>query len=119
MRKNKTKELSNRQKNIVIFVLSLIMVVNLKYTEICVDQSLEKKYRYFRNNKRFQSYDFFDHFIVPQRLTHVSIAKRKISKSNKSELWDRLSYRDLPYCFEIGSQTFRNDCKISRSQLQN
>ena len=101
MRKNKTKELSNRQKNIVIFVLSLIMVVNLKYTEICVDQSLEKKYRYFRNNKRFQSYDFFDHFIVPQRLTHVSIAKRKISKSNKSELWDRLSYRGLPYLFEV------------------
>jgi hypothetical protein len=34
-----------------------------------------------------------------------SNAKRKISKSNKSELWNRLSYRALPYFFEVGSRS--------------
>jgi hypothetical protein len=38
--------------------------------------------------------------------------------TNKSELWNRLSYRGLTYFFEVGSQTFRNDYKISRSQPQ-
>ena len=42
-----------------------------------------------------------------------------IAKSNKSELWNRLSYRGLPYLFEVGSQSFRNDCKLSRSQPRN
>ena len=42
-----------------------------------------------------------------------------IEKSNKSELWNRLSYRGLPYHFEVRSQSFRNDCQISRSQPQN
>ena len=37
----------------------------------------------------------------------------------KSELWKHLSYRGLPYFFEVDSQTFRNDYKISRSQPQN
>ena len=32
-----------------------------------------------------------------------------IAKSNKSELWNRLSYRGLPYLFEVRSQTFRYD----------
>ena len=50
-------------------------------------------------------------YIVPKRLTLVSNAKRKISKSNKSKLWNRLSYRSLSYFFEVCSQTFRNDCK--------
>ena len=39
-----------------------------------------------------------------------------IEKSNKSELWNRLSYRGLPYHFEVRSQTFRNECKSWRSQ---
>ena len=30
-----------------------------------------------------------------------------------------MSYRGVPYFFEVGSQTFRNDYKISRSQPQN
>ena len=30
-----------------------------------------------------------------------------IKKTNKSELWNRLSYRGLPYFFEVGSQTFK------------
>ena len=51
--------------------------------------------------------------------TLVSNAKGNIAKSNKSELWNRLSYRGLPYLFEVRSQTFRNNCKISRSQPQN
>ena len=51
--------------------------------------------------------------------TLVSIAKGNIAKSNKSELWNRLSYRGLPYHFEVRSQSFRNDCQISRSQPQN
>ena len=41
-----------------------------------------------------------------------------IEKSNKSELWNRLSYRDLPYHFEVRRKSVRNDCKISRSQPQ-
>jgi hypothetical protein len=42
-----------------------------------------------------------------------------IAKSTKSELWNHLSYRGLPYLFEVSSQSFRIDCKISRSQPQN
>ena len=53
-------------------------------------------------------------FIVPQRLTLVSNAKTKISKSNKSELWNRLTYRGLPYVFNVGRQTFKNDYQILR-----
>ena len=41
-----------------------------------------------------------------------------IEKSNKSELWNCLSYRGLPYHFEVRSQTFRNECKSWRSQPQ-
>ena len=51
--------------------------------------------------------------------TLVSNAKGNIAKSNKSELWNRLSYRGLPYLFKVRSQTFRNVCQISRSQPQN
>ena len=51
-------------------------------------------------------------------LTRVSLWWT-IKKINKSELWNCLSNRGLPYFFEVGSQTFRNDCKISRSQPQN
>ena len=47
--------------------------------------------------------------------THVSNAKGNIAKSNKSELWNHLSYRGLPYLFDVGSQTFRNNSEISRS----
>ena len=36
-----------------------------------------------------------------------------LAKSNKSELWNRLSYKGIPYIFEVRSQTVRNDCKIS------
>ena len=49
-------------------------------------------------------------FIVPQRLTLVSNAKSQINKNFGT---------GLPYFFEVGSQTFRNDYKISRSQPQN
>ena len=51
--------------------------------------------------------------------THVSNAKGNIAKSNKSEIWNCLSYRGLPYLFEVRSQTFCNSCKLSRSQPQN
>ena len=51
--------------------------------------------------------------------TIVSNAKGNLAKSNKSELWNHLSYRGLPYHFEVRSQSFRNDCQISRSQPQN
>ena len=37
--------------------------------------------------------------------TLVSNAKGNLAKSNKSELWNRLSYRGLPYHFEVRSQT--------------
>jgi hypothetical protein len=55
----------------------------------------------------FKSSDFFVFFIVPQRLTLVGNAKRNISKSNKSELWNHMSYRGLSYFFEVGFQTLR------------
>ena len=42
----------------------------------------------------------------------ISDAKRKILKSNKSELWNCLSYRGLPYFFEVGSKTFRKITKF-------
>ena len=45
--------------------------------------------------------------------TLVSNAKGNLAESNKSELWNRLSYRGPPYLFEVRSQTVRNDCKIS------
>ena len=54
--------------------------------------------------------DYFLYFIFYCIL--VSNAKGNIAKSNKSELWNRLSYRGLPYLFEVRSQTFRNNCKI-------
>ena len=50
--------------------------------------------------------------------TLVSNAKGNLAKSNKSELWNRLSYRGLPYHFEVRRKSVRNDCKISRSQPQ-
>jgi hypothetical protein len=70
-------------------------------------------------DKQFQISDLFVFFIVPARLTLVGNAKRKISKSNKLDLWNRFSYRGLSYFFEVGSQTLRNDCKILRLQPQN
>ena len=42
-----------------------------------------------------------------------------IAKSNKSELWNRLSYRGLPYLFEVRSQTLKNNVTLSRSRPQN
>ena len=51
--------------------------------------------------KWFQSSGLFVFFIVPQRLTLVSNAKRKMSKSIKSELWNCFSYRGQPYLFEV------------------
>ena len=56
---------------------------------------------------------------APESEKLVNNAKGNIAKSNKSELWNCLSYRGLPYLFEVRSQTFRNDCKILRSQTQN
>ena len=50
--------------------------------------------------------------------TLVSNAKGNVAKSNKSELLNRLSYRGLPYHFEVRRKSVRNDCKISRSQPQ-
>ena len=50
--------------------------------------------------------------------TLVSNAKGNVAESNKSELWNRLSYRGLPYHFEVRRKSVRNDCKISRSQPQ-
>ena len=56
----------------------------------------------------------FDIFIFAI-LTRISLWGT-IKKTNKSELWNRLSYRGPPYFFVVGSQTFRNYCKILRSQ---
>ena len=50
--------------------------------------------------------------------TLVSNVKGNIAKSNKSELRNCLSYKGLPYLFEVRCQTFSNNCKILRSQPQ-
>jgi hypothetical protein len=47
---------------------------------------------------------YLSFFIVPQRLILVSIAKRKIPKPNKSELWNRLSYKGLPYFLRLAAK---------------
>jgi hypothetical protein len=40
-------------------------------------------------------------------LQSVGNGKRKIAKSNKSELWSYLSYRGVLYIFEVNSSFFR------------
>ena len=50
-------------------------------------------------------------------LWYISLTSTIISRG--SEHWNRLSYRGLPYLFKGRSQTFRNNCKISRSQPEN
>ena len=67
-----------------------------------------------RNGSKVLIYLSFLFFIF--YCTLVSNAKGNLAKSNKSELWNRLSYRGLPYHFEVRSQTFRNECKSWRSQ---
>ena len=52
-------------------------------------------------------------------ITYKSSLWGTIKKSNKSERWNRFSYRGLPSFFEVGSQLFRNDSQISRLQPQN
>ena len=42
-----------------------------------------------------------------------------IAKSNKSELWNRLSYRGLPYLFKFRRQTFSNNCEVRGRSLIN
>ena len=53
-----------------------------------------------------KSSDLFDFgiflFAILTRVSHFGTIK----KTNKSELWNHLSYRGLPYFFEVGSQTF-------------
>ena len=69
---------------------SAAQALSLKSMQVVEDTNL-KGQNYFIS--RVVSY--LESFIVPQRLPLVSNAKRKISKSNKSELWNRLSYRGL------------------------
>ena len=52
----------------------------------------------------WQTVTKFDFFFAT--LTTVS-PWGTIKKSNQSEFWNCLSYRGLPYFFEVGSQTFR------------
>ena len=63
----------------------------------------------------------FSSYFIGQILHYLQEYRKiwNIAKSNKSELWNHLSYRGLPYLFEVRSQTFRNNHKISRSQPQN
>ena len=72
---------------------------------------------YTTNGSKVLIYLTFLYFIF--YCTLVSNAKGNLAKSNKSELWNRLSHRGLPYLFEVRSQSVRNDFKISRSQPQN
>ena len=71
---------------------------------------------FMTNGSKVLIYLTFLYFIF--YCTHVSNAKGNVAKSNKSELWNRLSYRGLPYHFEVRSQSVRNDCKSWRSQPQ-
>jgi hypothetical protein len=78
-------------------------------------ESLVPHLKKVRSTSVLQSSDLFDFAIFLILL----YSKVNIAKSKKSELWNHLSYRGLPYLFEVRSQTFRNNCKISRSQPQN
>ena len=60
----------------------------------------------------------FVFFIVPQRITLVSKAKRKIWKSSILELCNRLSHRGLSYSFEVGSQLSEMITKIRCCNLK-
>ena len=42
----------------------------------------------------------------------------RVEKTNKSELWNRLTYRVLIYIFEVGMKTFFFKWEISRSKSQ-
>ena len=84
-------------------------------TFVIISESLAANLKKVRQTSVWQTVSFF---IVPQRLTLVSNAKRKISKSNKSELWNHLSYRGLSYFFEVGSQTFRAFAKKTKCLQQ-
>ena len=42
----------------------------------------------------------------------------QVEKTNKSELWNRLTYRVLIYIFEVGMKTFFLKWEISRSKSQ-
>ena len=58
------------------------------------------------NGSKVMIYLTLLHFIF--YCTLVSIAKGNVAKANKSELRNHLSYRGLPYLFEVRSKTFRN-----------
>jgi hypothetical protein len=49
--------------------------------------------------------------------TLVSNAKGNIAKSNKSELWNRLSYRGLPYLFEPNFQEQLQNFEVTASKF--
>ena len=66
------------------------------------------------NSSLAQIYFTFLYFLLHYLQEYSKIWN--IAKSNKSELWNPLSYRGLPYLFEVRSQ---GNCKISRSQPQN
>ena len=68
------------------------------------------------NGSRVLIYLTLLHFLLHYLQGYCKIGN--IEKSNKSELWNRLSYRGLPYHFEVRRKSVRNDCKISRSQPQ-
>ena len=61
---------------------------------------------------------YLSFFIVPQRLILVSIAKRKIPKPNKSELWNRLSYKGLPYFLRLAAKLSEMIAKFQGCRLK-
>ena len=63
--------------------------------------SIETKTKMFQNLNKNCPLDIF----LFALLTRVSLWGT-IKRTNKSELWNRLSYRGLPYFFEVGSQTY-------------
>ena len=94
--------------------------VTLKFCNLfwklgCQPKKREGKPMY---DKWFESFDLFVFFIVPQRL--VSNAKRKTSKSNKSELTNCLSYKSLPYFFQgwqPNSQKWLQNFEVTASKF--
>ena len=84
--------------------LQFVAPINLWNT--CIDLRLFSKYLRVLFLRSLRSKD--------NRCWILRLQPRNLAKSNKSELWNC-----LPYLFEVRSQTFRNNCKVSRLQPQN
>jgi hypothetical protein len=57
--------------------------------------------------------------IQPLKLQPSKHFRGRVEKTNKSELWNSLTFRGLIYIFEVGRKTFRLSCQFSKPKSQN